>query len=100
MYRRITLAILIFILIAASFCASCQFSTKAPVMDCPPVLELGDQENGTKVKAVFAIRNCGREPLVVNGFSTSCGCLSVEIEGRDGPQPVDQVIIQPGEQAA
>lgn len=63
----------------------------------PPRIELSATEfnfgiipNTAPVSRVFQVRNVGGDELTITGVSTSCGCTSAEISGRN---------LSPGEAA-
>jgi hypothetical protein len=65
-------------------------------VEAPSVLDLGLQEYGQRARATFVVHNGGRSPLVLEGFRTTCGCLSVEQRAGDGTAPAERVTIEPG----
>jgi Protein of unknown function (DUF1573) len=49
---------------------------QAPYIDLPAVIDLGLQEKGGRVEAPLVIRNRGKQPLVLENFGTTCGCVT------------------------
>jgi hypothetical protein len=82
---------------AASFGVTYFVSTKDPRIDVPSAIDVGSHEAGRIVKTSFFVRNRGRQPLVLNGFGTTCGCLTVERKTPEGSEQVSEVTVQPGE---
>lgn len=55
-----------------------------PVIDVVRYVELGEHELNTIVEPLVVVRNRGRQPLILDQFTTSCGCLGVFAELETG----------------
>lgn len=48
----------------------------------PPRIDLGTVKEGERPKALFIVRNLGRQPVEVTRIATSCGCTSAILDDR------------------
>lgn len=69
-----------------------------PILDYPPVVDLGDREFGEVAVGRFTIGNRGRSELQLEKFFTSCSCAGVEREADGQFQRLESVLVPPGGQ--
>ena len=72
--------------------------TRHARLHAPGALDLGHQEAGARVATSFKIRNDGRQPLILDHFETSCGCLSVGVKEKDSIMRVTELTVEPGDE--
>ena len=48
-------------------------------------LDLGTFSSTEKQKGIFQLKNAGKNPLVINAVTTSCGCTQVDYEKQPIP---------------
>lgn len=51
-----------------------------PVLDCPEVIDLGEQERGQVAIARATLANAGDADLTITDVRSSCSCAGLEIE--------------------
>lgn len=68
-----------------------------PVLDCPEVLDVGEQDIYGQVAGRFTVRNRGGAVLVLNDIRTACACTGFEQERKDRFVRVDEVRLAPGQ---
>jgi hypothetical protein len=70
-----------------------------PVLDCPEIIDLGEQEWGQLATARFIITNRGGEELQIDHIQSSCSCAGLEREERDGFTRLTELRLGPGQEA-
>ena len=67
------------------------------ILECPAVIDLGEQERGQVVVARVPLTNTGAVDLEITGIRTSCACTGLEIEENGKFSRVTELKIRPGE---
>jgi hypothetical protein len=85
--------------VAASWGFSLKYlaTKRGPVLDVQRLIDFGLQEKGRIVEGSFAIRNRGGSPLVIDQFSTSCGCIKIGMKTEKGVHGIAKLTLMPGE---
>jgi hypothetical protein len=66
-----------------------------PVLVLPPVVDVGIIPLYRTVEIPINVRNAGRQPLILDDFKKSCGCLAVEQRTPEGKAPVTTARVDP-----
>src|SRR5580704_9136439 len=72
---------------------------RAPILEVPETVDVGECEPGKVVTANFTLGNRGRGLLHLEDFTTNCGCTVVEQELDGGQFGVSSVDVEPGHNA-
>ena len=70
-----------------------------PILDCPRLIELGEQELGQIAVARFTVANRGGEDLVLDKIQANCACTGLELEKGTNFIRVESLRLHPGESA-
>jgi hypothetical protein len=63
--------------------AHADINASGPIIDCPEVIDIGEQEQYALAVARFTVANRGPEELVLRNVRSGCACLGLDQE-RDG----------------
>lgn len=74
-------------------------TTKQPRVGVPDAIDIGDQDIGQRLNIPFTIRNLGEEPLVLNEFDSSCGCVGILSREKGALGEKERLVIDPGQDA-
>jgi hypothetical protein len=67
------------------------------VLECPSLLDLGEQERGQVLVAHVPLANVGTADLDITDIRTNCSCTGLEIEEGGKFRRINRLTIQPGE---
>ena len=76
------------------------FLPRAGSLTFPEQVDLGPVEPGNVVEASFTIKNQSSSPVRLSDFAADCGCMGLFQTGPSGPEPLESVLLNAGQELA